>query len=55
MLQLIAEGKTNKDIANLLDLSVYTVDAHRGKIMEKLNMHSVTDLVRFAIRKGIVD
>lgn len=55
VLQLIAEGKTNKDIANLLDLSVYTVDAHRGKIMEKLNMHSVTDLVRFAIRKGIVD
>ncbi len=55
VLQLIAEGKTNKDIANLLGLSVYTVDAHRGKIMEKLNMHSVTDLVRFAIRKGIVD
>jgi len=55
VLQLIAEGKTNKEIANLLDLSVYTVDAHRGKIMEKLNMHSVTDLVRFAIRKGIVD
>jgi two-component system, NarL family, response regulator NreC len=55
VLQLIAEGKTNKEIANLLELSVYTVDAHRGRIMEKLNLHSVTDLVRFAIRKGIVD
>jgi DNA-binding NarL/FixJ family response regulator len=55
VLQLIAEGKTNKEIANLLNLSVYTVDAHRGRIMEKLNMHSVTDLVRFAVRKGIVD
>ncbi len=55
VLQLIAEGKTNKEIANLLKLSVYTVDAHRGRIMEKLNMHSVTDLVRFAVRKGIID
>jgi two-component system, NarL family, response regulator NreC len=55
VLQLIAEGKTNKEIANLLSLSVYTVDAHRGHIMEKLNLHSVTDLVRFAVRKGIVD
>lgn len=55
VLQLIAEGKTNKEIANLLNLSVYTVDAHRGRVMEKLNMHSVTDLVRFAVRKGIVD
>ncbi|HNY39364.1 MAG TPA: response regulator transcription factor [Bryobacteraceae bacterium] len=55
VLQLIAEGKTNKEIANLLSLSVYTVDAHRGRIMEKLNLHSATDLVRFAIRKGIVD
>jgi DNA-binding NarL/FixJ family response regulator len=55
VLQMIAEGKTNKEIANLLNLSVYTVDAHRGRIMEKLNMHSVTDLVRFAVRKGIID
>lgn len=53
VLQMIAEGKTNKDIATVLNLSVYTVDAHRGKIMEKLNLHSATDLVRFAIRKGL--
>jgi len=55
VLQLIAEGKTNKDIATLLKLSVYTVDAHRGRIMEKLNLHSTGELVRFAIRKGLVD
>jgi len=55
VLQMIAEGKTNKDIATTLDLSVYTVDAHRGRIMEKLNLHSVGELVRFAVRKGLVD
>jgi len=55
VLQLIAEGKTNKDIATLLHLSVYTVDAHRGRIMEKLNLHSTSELVRFAVRKGLID
>jgi two-component system, NarL family, response regulator NreC len=55
VLQLIAEGKTNKDIATLLNLSVYTVDAHRGRIMEKLNLHSTSELVRFAVRKGLMD
>jgi DNA-binding NarL/FixJ family response regulator len=55
VLQLIAEGKTNKDIAGSLNLSVYTVDAHRGRIMEKLNLHSIGELVRFAVRKGLVN
>jgi DNA-binding NarL/FixJ family response regulator len=55
VLQLIAEGKTNKEIATLLNLSVYTVDAHRGRIMEKLNLHSINELVRFAVRNGLVD
>lgn len=55
VLQLIAEGKTNKEIASLLNLSVYTVDAHRGRIMEKLNLHSTGELVRFAVRKGLID
>lgn len=55
VLQLIAEGKTNKDIANSLNLSVYTVDAHRGRIMEKLNLHSTGELVRFAVRNGLID
>jgi len=54
VLQLIAEGKTNKDIANQLKLSVYTVEAHRSRLMEKLNLHSTGDLVRFAIRNGII-
>ena len=55
VLQMIAEGKTNKEIASVLNLSVYTVDAHRGRIMEKLNLHSVNELVRFAVRNGLVD
>ena len=46
VLQLIAEGKTNKEVATKLNLSVYTVDSHRGKIMEKLNLHSAGELVR---------
>ena len=40
VLQMIAEGKTNKEIATALNLSVYTVEAHRGRVMEKLNLHS---------------
>ncbi|MEQ1748110.1 MAG: response regulator transcription factor [Prosthecobacter sp.] len=55
VLQLIAESKTNKDIANGLNLSVYTIEAHRGRIMEKLNLHSVGELVRFAVRNGLID
>jgi len=55
VLQMIAEGKTNKEIATVLNLSVYTVDAHRGRIMEKLNLHSVNELVRFAVRSGLID
>jgi len=55
VLQMIAEGGTNKEIANKLNLSVYTVDAHRGRIMEKLNVHSSNELVRFAVRHGVID
>ena len=55
VLQMIAESKTNKDIANALNLSVYTVEAHRGRIMEKLNLHSIGELVRFAVRNGLID
>ena len=54
VLQMIAEGKTNKEIANILELSVYTVEAHRGKIMEKLNLHNTGDIVRFALRNGLI-
>jgi DNA-binding NarL/FixJ family response regulator len=55
VLQLIAEGKTNKEVAVLLNISAFTVDAHRGRIMEKLNVHNVNELVRFAVRNGLVD
>lgn len=54
VMQMIAEGKTNKEIAVVLNLSVYTIEAHRGKIMEKLNLHSTGDIVRFAIRNGLI-
>jgi two-component system response regulator NreC len=55
VLRLIAEGKTNKEIASRLNLSVYTVDSHRAKIMEKLNLHSTGELVRFAIKHGLAE
>jgi two-component system response regulator NreC len=55
VLQMIAEGKTNKEIATSLNLSVYTVEAHRGRVMEKLNLHSTGELVRFALRNGLID
>jgi len=54
LLQLIAEGKSNKDIANMLNLSVYTVETHRGNMMEKLNLHSVPELILYAVRKGVI-
>src|SRR5580704_12549249 len=54
ILQLIAEGKTNKEIANHLNLSLYTVDTHRTHILQKLNLHSVPELILYAVRKGII-
>jgi two-component system response regulator NreC len=54
ILQLIAEGKSNKDVANLLNLSVYTVETHRGNLMEKLKLKSVPELTLYAVRKGII-
>lgn len=54
VLQLIAQGKSNKDIARLLDLSVNTVSVHRANLMEKMNIHRTAELVLFAIRKGLV-
>jgi two-component system, NarL family, response regulator NreC len=54
VLQMLAEGKVAKEIATLLDISVYTVDAHRGRIMKKLGLRSSTEIVRFAMRKGLI-
>ena len=53
ILTMVADGKTNKDIANALNLSVYTVESHRGSVMEKLNLHNAGDIVRFALRNGL--
>jgi two-component system response regulator NreC len=55
VLKLIAEGYTNPEIAKLLHVSVKTVQAHRGHIMEKLDLHRPAALVRYAIRKGLVE
>jgi DNA-binding NarL/FixJ family response regulator len=54
ILQLIAEGKSNKDVANLLNLSVYTVETHRSNIMEKLNLRGIPELILYAVRRGII-
>jgi DNA-binding NarL/FixJ family response regulator len=54
IVQLLAEGKTNKEVATALGISVKTVDAHRANVMHKLRLHSVTDLVRYAIRNKII-
>ncbi|HZT33197.1 MAG TPA: response regulator transcription factor [Bryobacteraceae bacterium] len=54
ILQLVAEGKSSKEIANLLDLRVYTVETHRARIMQKLNLHGIPELILYAVRKGII-
>jgi DNA-binding NarL/FixJ family response regulator len=54
ILQLVAEGKSTKEIAQLLDLSAKTVETHRGQIMERLGIHDLAGLVRYAIRTGLV-
>jgi DNA-binding NarL/FixJ family response regulator len=55
IVQLLAEGKTNKEVAVALGVSIKTVDAHRANIMHKLDLHDVTDLVRYAIRNKIIE
>jgi len=54
VLQLLAEGKSNKEVATTLDLSTYTVETHRTHIMQKLNLHSSADIVLYAVRKRII-
>jgi DNA-binding NarL/FixJ family response regulator len=54
IVQLVAEGKSNKEIADTLTISVKTVETHRAKIMSKLDLRAVADLVRYAIRNGII-
>jgi two-component system, NarL family, response regulator NreC len=54
ILQLLAEGRTNKEVATSLNISVYTAETHRGNILQKLNLHSSAELVLYAVRKGII-
>jgi two-component system response regulator NreC len=54
ILQLIAEGRANKEVANLLNISLTTVETHRGHILQKLDIHSIPELILYAVRKGII-
>ncbi len=54
ILQLLAEGKPAKEVASILGLSVYTVETHRNNIFQKLNLHSVAELILYAVRKGVI-
>jgi DNA-binding NarL/FixJ family response regulator len=54
VLKLVAEGRSNKEIASLLDISVKTAMTHREHVMQKLDLHNRTDLTRFALRRGII-
>lgn len=54
VLQLLAEGRSNKEVATLLDLSLSTVETHRANLMQKLNLHNTAEIVLYAVRKGII-
>ena len=54
VLQLLAEGKPNKEAASILNVSLYTIETHRANIMQKLNLHSTPELVLYAVRKGVI-
>lgn len=54
ILQLVAEGRTNKEVANVLNIGLTTVETHRTHILQKLGLHSVPELILYAVRKGII-
>jgi two-component system response regulator NreC len=54
VLQLLAEGKTNKEVASILEISLYTVESHRTNLMQKLNLHNTAEIVLYAVRKNLV-
>ena len=55
VLQLLAEGKSNKEVATVLNVSPYTVETHRTHLMQKLNLHNTAEIVLYAVRKKIID
>jgi DNA-binding NarL/FixJ family response regulator len=55
VLQLVAEGRTNKEIGHVMSISVKTVETHRGAIMRKLDLHDIASLVRYAVRRGLIE
>ncbi len=54
VLQLLAEGKSNKEVAGILNVSIYTIDTHRTHLMQKLNLHNTAEIVLYAVRKKII-
>ena len=54
VLQLLAEGRSNKEVAALLDLGLSTVETHRANLMQKLNLHNTAEIVLYAVRKGLI-
>lgn len=54
VLQLLAEGRSNKEVATLLDVGLSTIETHRSKLMQKLNLHNTAEIVLYAVRKGII-
>ncbi len=54
VLQIVAEGRSNKEVANLLNISLTTVETHRAHILQKLDIHSIPELILYAVRKGII-
>jgi DNA-binding NarL/FixJ family response regulator len=54
ILHLLAEGKSNKEIATLFQLSLFTVETHRRNLQEKLNLHSLAEVILYAVRKGLI-
>jgi DNA-binding NarL/FixJ family response regulator len=54
VLHLLAEGKTNKEVASILELSPHTIETHRSNIFEKLDLHNGAELILYAVRKGVI-
>ena len=54
VLQLLAEGRSNKEVATLLELGLSTVETHRSNMMQKLNLHNTAEIVLYAVRKGLI-